>query len=111
MIKKIGNFIWTWFIQGYIFVNIIFLIQGWLKTNTLNFYLNLNIIYLNLSKGNYKGILSLLLLCFLCSTLVFLLKHTLIATFNWFVESSWKMRMYIIISSCLIIYGVLRKIL
>lgn len=107
MLKKISNFIWTWFIQGYLFIWIWFSIGLSLKNQSISF---LNIFDVNLQdwKTNFIFFIGGGLLF---STLVELLKHALITTFNWFVKSSWKMRIYIIISSCLIIYGVLRKIL
>lgn len=108
MIKKIANFIWSWFIRGLIFFIITFSIYNSFQTKT--FYL-VNVFDIFYKMRDLKDGLTLLALGFLYSTLVELLKHSLITTFNWFVESSWKMRVYIIISSCLIIYGVLRKTL
>ena len=107
MLKKISNFIWTWFIQGYLFIWIWFSIGLSLKNQSISF---LNIFDVNLQDWK-TNLIFFIGGGILFSTLVELLKYALITTFNWFVESSWKMRIYIIISSCLIIYGVLRKIL
>ncbi|MGL4652464.1 hypothetical protein [Cetobacterium sp.] len=107
MIKKISNFIWTWFIQGYLFIWVWFSLGLSLKNKSISF---LNIFDINLQDWK-TNLIFFIGGGLLFSTLVELLKHSLITTFNWFVESSWKMRIYIIISSCLIIYGVLRKIL
>lgn len=106
MIKKISKFLWTWFIQGYLFIWIWFSIGLSLKNQSISF---LNIFDINLQDWK-TNLIFFIGGGLLFSTLVELLKHALITTFNWFVESSWKMRIYIIISSCLIIYGVLRKI-
>ncbi|MGL4861618.1 MAG: hypothetical protein ACRCZO_13085 [Cetobacterium sp.] len=108
MIKKIGNFIWSWFIRGLIFFIVTFSIYNSFRTK--KFYM-VNIVDTIQRIRGLKDLLTIIFTGFLFSTLVELLKHSLITTFNWFVESSWKMRIYIIISSCLIIYGVLRKIL
>ncbi|MGL4935236.1 MAG: hypothetical protein ACRC51_07150 [Cetobacterium sp.] len=107
MIKKISSFIWTWFIQGYLFIWVWFSLGLSLKNKSISF---LNIFDINLQDWK-TNLIFFIGGGLLFSTLVELLKHSLITTFNWFVESSWKMRIYIIISSCLIIYGVLRKIL
>ena len=108
MIKKIGYFIWSWFIRGLLFFIITFSIYNSFRTKT--FYI-VNIVDTFQRIRGVKDLFTIFFTGFLFSTLVELLKHALITTFNWFVESSWKMRIYIIISSCLIIYGVLRKIL
>ena len=108
MLKKISKFLWTWFFQGLLFFLVTFSIYNSFQTKTFYF---VNIFDIFFKMRGLKDLLTLLALGFLYSTLVELLKHALITTFNWFVESSWKMRIYIIISSCLIIYGILRKIL
>lgn len=108
MLKKFSKFLWNWIFRGLLFFIITFSIYNSFRTKT--FYI-VNLIDVFHRIRGIKDLVTIICTGFLFSTLVELLKHALITTFKWFVECSWKMRIYIIISSCLIIYGVVRKIL